>query len=84
MRPEPTAAVAAWIGERDAQMYLTAVSEAELLYGVAIMPTGKRRSALEAAMKSGGQQRAVGDGGLGCPLVKQPVYALAGFGVVFA
>jgi len=37
----------AWIAERDAQdMYLTAVSEAELLYGVAIMPTGKRRSAL--------------------------------------
>ena len=53
MRPEPTAAVTAWIGERDAQdMYLTAVSEAELLYGVAIMPTGKRRSALEAAMTS--------------------------------
>ena len=53
MRPEPTAAVAAWIGERDAQnMYLTAVSEAELLYGVAIMPTGKRRSTLEAAMTS--------------------------------
>ncbi|MXW16620.1 MAG: type II toxin-antitoxin system VapC family toxin [Gemmatimonadetes bacterium] len=51
MRPQPTAAVAAWIAERDAQdMYLTAVSEAELLYGVAIMPHGKRRSALEAAM----------------------------------
>ena len=51
MRPQPTAAVAAWIAERDAQdMYLTAVSEAELLYGVAIMPIGKRRSALEAAM----------------------------------
>ena len=31
-------------------MYLTTVSEAELLYGVAIMPTGKRRNALEAAM----------------------------------
>ena len=31
-------------------MYLTAVSEAELLYGVAIMPTGERRNALEAAM----------------------------------
>ena len=44
MRPEPTTAVAAWIAGRDAQeMYLTAVSEAELRYGVAIMPTGKRR-----------------------------------------
>jgi len=51
MRPEPTAAVAAWIAEHDAQdMYLTAVSEAELLYGVAILPAGKRRNALEAAM----------------------------------
>ena len=51
MRPEPMPAVAAWIAERDAQeMYLTAVSEAELRYGVAIMPLGKRRSALEAAM----------------------------------
>ena len=51
MRPEPTPSVAAWIGERDARdMYLTAVSEAELLYGVAIMPAGKRRNALQAAM----------------------------------
>lgn len=51
MRPEPTAAVAKWIAERDAQdMYLTAVSEAELRYGVAILPTGKRRNTLEAAM----------------------------------
>ena len=51
MRPEPTPTVAAWISERDAkELYLTAVSEAELLYGVAIMPTGRRRNALESAM----------------------------------
>ena len=51
MRPEPMLAVAAWIAERDAQeMYLTAVSEAELRYGVAIMPMGKRRRALETSM----------------------------------
>jgi hypothetical protein len=51
MRPEPAAAVTAWIGGRDAQdMHLTAVSEAELLYGVAILPTGNRRNALAAAM----------------------------------
>ena len=37
--------------DRDsANLYLTAVSEAELLYGVAIMPTGRRPNALEAAM----------------------------------
>ncbi len=47
MRPEPAPAVVAWIAERDAMdMYLTAVSEAELLYGIAIMPTGRRRDRL--------------------------------------
>ena len=51
MRPEPLPAVETWIAERDAQeMYLTAVNEAELRYGIAIMPVGKRRNALEAAM----------------------------------
>ena len=51
MRPLPTPTVAAWIAERDAtEMYLTAVSEAELRFGVAILPAGRRRNALEAAM----------------------------------
>ena len=51
MRPDPTPVVAAWIDDRDAQeMFLTAVTEAELLYGVAIMPAGRRRNVLEAAM----------------------------------
>ena len=51
MRREPIPSVAAWIAERDAEeMYLTAVSEAELRYGVAIMHAGRRRNALEAAM----------------------------------
>ena len=52
MRPAPSPAVEAWIAEQDAEaLYLTAVSEAELLYGVAIMPAGRRRNALEAAMR---------------------------------
>ena len=51
MRSEPTPNVVAWIAQRDArEMYLTAVSEAELRYGVAILPAGKRKNALEAAM----------------------------------
>ncbi len=51
MRPAPVASVATWVADRDAdELYLTAVSEAELLYGVAIMPPGRRRDALEAAM----------------------------------
>ena len=51
MRPSPAPAVAAWIADRDAEeLYLTAVSEAELLYGVAIVPAGRRRNELEVAM----------------------------------
>ena len=51
MRPSPAPAVAAWIAGRNAQeLHLTAVSEAELLYGVAIAPVGRRRDELEAAM----------------------------------
>ena len=51
LRPKPMPNVVAWIAERDAlDMYLTAVTEAELRYGVAIMPAGKRRNTLEAAM----------------------------------
>jgi predicted nucleic acid-binding protein len=51
MRPEPTPTVAAWIADRDTEeLSLRAVSEAELLYGVAIMPTSGRRNALEVAM----------------------------------
>ena len=51
MRPAPASTVAAWVSARDAkELYLTAVSEAELLYGVAIMPTGRRRNTLESSM----------------------------------
>ncbi len=51
MRPQPMPTVAEWIANRDAQeIYLTAVNEAELRYGVAIMSAGKRRNALEVAM----------------------------------
>ncbi len=51
IRPAPTPTVVAWIAERDAQdMFLTAISEAELRYGVAIAPAGRRKDALEAAM----------------------------------
>ena len=51
MRPAPASTVAAWIAERDAEdLFLTAVSEAELLYGVAIIPAGRRRTMLEISM----------------------------------
>ena len=52
MRPTPNPGVVAWIAERNAAtMFLTAVSEAELRFGIAILPAGRRRDALEAAMR---------------------------------
>lgn len=51
MRPVPAPAVAAWIAQRDAEvLFLTAVGEAELRYGIAILPVGRRRTTLEASM----------------------------------
>ena len=51
MRPAPMASVAAWVADRDAEeLFLTAISEAELRYGVAIVPAGRRKNELEAAM----------------------------------
>ena len=51
MRPAPVPAVAAWIGQQYVQdLFLTAVSEAELRFGIEILPFGKRRTALEASL----------------------------------
>ena len=51
MRPEPTTSVAAWIARRDSdELFLTAISEAELRYCVAIVPAGRRKDELEAAL----------------------------------
>jgi predicted nucleic acid-binding protein len=47
LRVDPAAQVEAWLSEQDgASVYFTAVGEAELRYGVAILPAGKRRTAL--------------------------------------
>ena len=51
LRPTPEPAVEAWLGEQDGlSIYLTAISEAELRYGVAIMTSGKRRDGLGSAI----------------------------------
>ena len=47
MRLAPEPAVMTWFSEQDsAQLYLTAVSEAELRAGAAILPAGRRRERL--------------------------------------
>lgn len=51
MRPVPEPAVRAWVAVRRAgDMYFSAVSEAELRYGVAILPAGRRRKTLAEAV----------------------------------
>ena len=49
MRPAPAPAVMAWFSRQDsADLHLTAVSEAELCAGAAILPSGRRRDRLAA------------------------------------
>lgn len=51
MRPSPVRAVIDWFGRQDAvSLHLSAVSEAELRRGLAILPDGRRRDALLAAI----------------------------------
>lgn len=51
LRPAPEPKVEAWLAAQDGgQVYLTAISEAELRYGVAILTDGKRRDALAEAI----------------------------------
>ena len=52
MRPDPVSHVIAWIGRQVAtSLYLSTVSEAELRYGVEILPPGRRRDRLRAAVE---------------------------------
>lgn len=52
LRPVPEPLVEGWLAEQDgADVYLTAISEAELLFGVTILADGKRRVALAMAVE---------------------------------
>ena len=47
MRPVPSSNVVAWVaGQTTTNLYLSTVSEAELRFGVEILPTGERRNRL--------------------------------------
>jgi toxin FitB len=53
MRPEPDAGVLTWLARQDASaLFITAVTEAELRTGLALLPEGRRRDALEAALEA--------------------------------
>ena len=53
MKPVPDAAVEAWIGRQPAaSLFLSTITEAELRYGVELMPKGRRRDAIAAAVQA--------------------------------
>ena len=52
MRPAPDPAIASWVAERaTSSLHLTAVNEAELRFGLAIMPPGRRRDGLAEGLE---------------------------------
>ena len=53
MRPSPNPAVGRWVAARPAaSLFFSAVGEAELRYGVAILAAGRRRDALASAVEA--------------------------------
>ena len=53
MKAAPEEAVTGWIVEQaEASLYITSVTQAEILYGIQRLGTGKRRAALEAAAEA--------------------------------
>jgi predicted nucleic acid-binding protein len=53
MAERPCPEVAAWIaGQPDDALFTTAISQAEILSGLAVMPDGRRRFALETAARA--------------------------------
>jgi toxin FitB len=48
LRPEPAVSVSRWMARQDrANLFTTTICEAEILYGLALMAAGKRRTRLE-------------------------------------
>ncbi len=52
LKPAPSQAVLGWLaGQQQLSVFTTAVTEAEVLYGIEIMPAGKRRRQLSEAIE---------------------------------
>ena len=53
MKPLAAASVARWVGTQPASsLYVTSITQAEILYGILLMPAGKRRSTIESAAET--------------------------------
>ena len=50
MKPAPDGSVVAWLASQPTiGVYTTSITQAEILHGVGLLPTGKRRNAIEKA-----------------------------------
>jgi len=53
MKPSAAASVTGWVGAQPASsLYVTSITQAEILYGILLMPAGRRRSAIESAAET--------------------------------
>jgi predicted nucleic acid-binding protein len=53
MKPAPAGRVVGWIAAQPASaLYTTSITQAEILHGLALLPKGKRRNALESAAEA--------------------------------
>jgi predicted nucleic acid-binding protein len=51
MKPEPNPAVRIWLNDQSAEtLYLSSVTLAELLFGIGVLPAGKRKDMLAKAL----------------------------------
>jgi toxin FitB len=53
MRPKPSASVVAWIAKQpEGELFTTSITEAEIFYGIEVLPKGKRRENMTAASEA--------------------------------
>lgn len=61
MRPQPSSVVLGWFSQQeDAEFYTSSITQAEMLLGVALLPSGKRRNAIADALEQMFDQEFVG------------------------
>lgn len=50
MKSQPDKSVVSWVGKHKAtSLYITTLTQAEILYGLEVLPAGKRHTALKKA-----------------------------------
>jgi predicted nucleic acid-binding protein len=53
MKPKPSPAVAAWVAKQPiTELFTTSITEAEIFYGIELLPKGKRRDGLRTAAQA--------------------------------